>query len=184
MQLTLLLLFLGLAAAVVTVFIIVYRSSRKAEDNQAGMANALQKRFWFILILVVVLSFFFSITLPKSPYYFFAEEQPSTVIHVASRQFDFIMSHHAIDPANPVGESSIVIAPNELVEFRVTSLDVNHGFAIYNENKQIVAQTQAMPGYVNNLRWKFREPGVYTVYCLEYCGMGHQIMKTSFTVKR
>lgn len=183
MQNSLLLLFLILAGIIIIIFTYVFLSSKREEQKQDGMQNALQKRFWFILILFIVLAIFASITIPKSPYFIFADEQPAKVIHVASRQFYFIMSSQAIDPENPVSDASIEVPLNELVEFRVTSLDVNHGFAIYNPANELIAQTQAMPGYVNRLRWKFTEPGNYDVYCLEYCGMAHQGMKTSFIVK-
>lgn len=68
------------------------------------------------------------------------------------------------------------------VEFRVTSADVNHGFAIYGPDGRIVAQTQAMPSYANKLVHTFAQPGTYTVQCLEYCGIGHGPMKTTFEV--
>lgn len=68
------------------------------------------------------------------------------------------------------------------VEFRVTSADVNHGFAIYSPQGRIVTQTQAMPGYTNRLVHNFSEPGTYTVQCLEYCGIGHDPMKTTIEV--
>lgn len=68
------------------------------------------------------------------------------------------------------------------VEFRVTSEDVNHGFAIYSPEGHIVAQTQAMPSYSNKLLHTFDKPGTYTVQCLEYCGIGHGPMKASFEV--
>ncbi len=182
MQNSLLLLFLILAGIIIIIFTYVFLSSKRDEKNQNGMQNALQKRFWFILILFIILAIFASITIPKSPYFIFADEQPAKIIHVASRQFYFIMSYQAIDPENPVSETLIEVPVNELVEFRVTSLDVNHGFAIYNPANELIAQTQAMPGYVNRLRWKFTEPGNYDIYCLEYCGMAHQGMKTSLIV--
>lgn len=68
------------------------------------------------------------------------------------------------------------------VEFRVTSDDVNHGFAIYSPDGRIVTQTQAMPGYTNKLVYTFDQPGTYTVQCLEYCGVAHQFMKTTLKV--
>lgn len=68
------------------------------------------------------------------------------------------------------------------VEFRVTSTDVNHGFAIYAPNGRIVTQTQAMPGYTNQLLYTFEEPGTYTVQCVEYCGIGHGPMRTTLEV--
>jgi cytochrome c oxidase subunit 2 len=68
------------------------------------------------------------------------------------------------------------------VEFRVTSADVNHGFAIYSPEGRIVTQVQAMPGYTNKLLYTFHEPGTYTVQCLEYCGLGHAPMRTTLEV--
>lgn len=68
------------------------------------------------------------------------------------------------------------------VEFRVTSADVNHGFAIYSPDGHILSQTQAMPGYTNKLIYTFSQPGTYTIQCLEYCGMGHEPMKSTIEV--
>ncbi|WP_417252355.1 hypothetical protein [Castellaniella sp.] len=70
----------------------------------------------------------------------------------------------------------------QVVEFRVTSKDVNHDFAIYGPDGNIVAQTQAMPGFTNKLLYQFEKAGAYTVQCLEYCGVGHGLMKTTITV--
>ncbi len=183
MQYSILFLFLFLAIFSIMVFTYIYLSSKKATEQDSGMKNPLRKRFLFLLILVVVLGIFASVTIPRSPYFLFADETPSKVIHVAARQFSFVMSDKAIDPESPAGNDSIELLTNELVEFRVTSLDVNHGFAIYDMGNKLIAQTQAMPGYVNRLRWKFDEPGEYTILCLEYCGMAHQVMRASLTVK-
>ncbi len=183
MQNSILLLFLVLAGLSTLVFTFVYLSSKKAGENENGISNPLRTRFWFLLILFVILGIFASVTIPRSPYFLFADETPARVIHVSAMQFAFLMSEKAIDPENPVGEASIELPANKLVEFRVTSLDVNHGFAIYDQSDRLIAQTQAMPGYVNRLRWKFKEPGNYTVLCLEYCGMAHQVMRASLTIK-
>lgn len=74
------------------------------------------------------------------------------------------------------------VSAGSVVEFRVTSADVNHGFAIYGPDGLIVAQTQAMPGYTNKLLHTFTQPGTYTVQCLEYCGLGHGPMKITLEV--
>ncbi len=181
-QSSILLLFLILAGLATIVFSYIYLSSLNVDESKQGMDNPLKKRFWFILILFVILAIFTSVTLPKSPYFLFANETPAKVIHVDASQFTFYMSEKAIDPKSPKGDA-IELPANQLSEFRVTSLDVNHGFAIYNSANRLITQTQAMPGYVNRLRYKFAEPGNYNVFCLEYCGMAHQIMKTSFVVK-
>lgn len=183
MQHSILLLFLILAGISTLVFTYVYLSSKKVNNTEQGMVNPLRKRFWFLLILFVILGIFASVTIPKSPYYLYENENPFRVIHVATMQFSFLLSNNAIDPKNPAGDPAIELPVNELIEFRVTSLDVNHGFGIYDKSNKLIAQTQAMPGYVNRLRWKFTEPGNYTILCLEFCGMAHQSMRSSFTVK-
>ena len=68
------------------------------------------------------------------------------------------------------------------MQFNVTSLDVNHGFAIYDPNDRIVTQAQAMPGFTNRLLYTFKEPGKYRVMCLEYCGLAHHAMVAEFEV--
>lgn len=168
----------GLAAIV---FLYIFLSSKKSGQSVEGMANPLRKRFWFSLILLVVLGIFVSVTIPKSPYYLFAKETPSKVIHVTAMQFAFIISEKPIDFKN-TSANPIELPADKLIEFRVTSQDVNHGFAIYNDENRLIAQTQAMPGYMNRLRYKFK-PGKYDVFCLEYCGMAHQGMRSSFNVK-
>ncbi len=183
MQHSILIFFVILALIIIGVFIYVFMSSVNADVESKGMKNALHKRGWFLLILAVVLAMFASITIPKSPYFAFAKDVPARVVHVATGQFYFMMSYNAIDPKNPSSDPSIEVPVNEVVEFRVTSLDVNHNFGIYDSHNVLIAQTQAMPGYVNRLRYKFTTPGDYNIFCLEYCGSGHQVMRASFTVK-
>ena len=60
--------------------------------------------------------------------------------------------------------------------------DVNHNFAIYAPDGRIAIQTQAMPGYVNKLLYTFHTPGTYKIRCLEYCGIGHDVMTTDIQV--
>ncbi|WP_310626521.1 hypothetical protein [Limnohabitans sp.] len=70
----------------------------------------------------------------------------------------------------------------EVIEFRVSSEDVNHGFALYDEQQHMLAQIQAMPGFVNKVRHRFTAPGVYKVLCLEYCGVAHHGMVADIQV--
>jgi cytochrome c oxidase subunit II len=43
---------------------------------------------------------------------------------------------------------------------------------------------QAMPGYDNKLDLTLHQAGVYRIRCLEYCGLNHSTMESSFTVTR
>jgi cytochrome c oxidase subunit 2 len=76
----------------------------------------------------------------------------------------------------------VTVPSGRPVEFHVSSADVNHGFAIYDPELKIVAQTQGMPGYTNVLHVKFDRAGTYRVLCLEYCGLAHHKMMTEITV--
>jgi cytochrome c oxidase subunit II len=78
--------------------------------------------------------------------------------------------------------SELRLPAGESIAFHVTSGDVNHGFAIYDEDLRLIAQTQAMPGYVNVLRVRFPKPGTYRVLCLEYCGLVHHGMAATLEV--
>ena len=94
----------------------------------------------------------------------------------------------AVQPVEVLGEQwAWTITPTtfrvgQTAEFHVTSKDVNHGFALYDPDMHIVAETQAMPGYINVLRYTFSKPGVYQVLCLEYCGVAHHVMTAEIKV--
>ena len=68
------------------------------------------------------------------------------------------------------------------MQFRVSSADINHGFALYDPEMRLVAQTQAMPGYTNTLNYTFDRAGTYKVLCLEYCGIAHHNMVSEIKV--
>ena len=115
MQSSILILFLVLAGISALIFTFVYFSSTRAGNEEQGLSNPLRKRFWFILILFVILGIFASVTIPRSPYFLFADEVPARVIHVSAMQFAFLMSDKAIDPKNPVGEDSIKLPADKLI---------------------------------------------------------------------
>lgn len=175
-------IFLVSAILISGIFIVIFRSSLPSANNQKEVQNPKQKRFFFFALLAFVLIVLLTITIPKSPYFLFAKDTPAQVVYVNAQQFLYHMAYKEIDPLAPE-DDDIELPVNATVEFRVTSTDVNHGFAIYNERAELVTQTQAMPGYVNRLRWQFAEPGKYNILCLEYCGAGHHSMRASFTVK-
>jgi len=134
-----------------------------------------------VLVIILVL------TMPHMPYPG-ADQRPDRVVFVAAKQFAFgISDQPMINEAE--WEAATYATPVEvpvgaLIEFRVSSLDVNHGFGIYSPSGALIGQVQAMPGYVNRLRARFTEPGTYNVLCLELCGMTHHRMRGVFQVVR
>ena len=68
------------------------------------------------------------------------------------------------------------------VRFDVTSIDVNHGFGLYDPHGHLIGSVQAMPGYHNELDLTLNEAGLYRIRCLELCGVNHSTMQNTFTV--
>lgn len=68
------------------------------------------------------------------------------------------------------------------VVFSLTATDVNHGFGVIDKEGTLLFQTQAMPGYVNQVKYVFAEPGTYRVICMEFCSVGHHAMTSEFQV--
>lgn len=154
-------------------FIFVIVQSRKpADDEERRKANhtAHVLQGWLFAVLVVV----------------FVVGSWATLRHFPiPPQHGSLDAQQTVDVVGRIWSWQLTpdtIKTGSVVEFRVTSVDVNHGFAIYAPDGRIVTQTQAMPGYTNKLLYTFTEPGTYTVQCLEYCGIGHAPMHTTFTV--
>lgn len=164
-------MFLLLATEAALVFIGVVLSTSFPSEDEVGIHRHgyAARRIWFIFIAVFMLAAFVS-TVPFFPYLpkVAAAQGPALRVPVIAQQFTFLMpSHFPLD---------------QRIIFEVTSRDVNHDFGIYNSAGDLIAQVQAMPNYVNDLEVTFREPGRYTVRCLEYCGVGHSGMDKEFSV--
>ncbi len=153
-------------------FVVVRARTSLAADVVKSKSHAL-RRVLFVLFLVTLLVFLV-VTLPRFPYYALrvaALGPPADTVSVTGLQWAWTLSHDTVPAGVPV-------------EFDVSALDVNHGFGIYDAAGRILGQVQAMPGYTNKLVYRFTEPGVYTVRCLEYCGVGHHVMLTTVSVVR
>lgn len=135
--------------------------------TRADGARALH-RAWFIGLLTAVIAAFI-ISIYWFPYPTTAESKSFPHFSVVAQQY-----HFQVPAEVPV---------NTHIMFDVTSIDVNHGFGIYDSNGTLLGQVQAMPNYVNHLPFYFNRIGRYTIRCLEYCGIGHPAMLASFRVK-
>ena len=168
--------FLAVAGLLVMIFIYVAFSTRRARDIDYHAAYSLRQKFFFVLL--VVLLFGLGMTLGKTPYPK-ANDLPDKVVFVVGKQPEDFAGR---DVETDVIEGRDRPPPQVRKTFR-QALDVNHGFGVYSPDGRLIAQTQAMPGYVNRLRVRFTQPGRYNVLCLELCGMGHHRMRGVFEVK-
>ncbi|KIL36106.1 cytochrome C oxidase subunit II [Cohnella kolymensis] len=74
---------------------------------------------------------------------------------------------------------TLEVPAGSTVDFKVTSSDVVHGFSIVGTNVNIMV----VPGEVSQISHTFDKPGEYLILCNEYCGTGHEYMKTTIVVK-
>ncbi|NLM30826.1 MAG: cytochrome c oxidase subunit II [Methanomicrobiales archaeon] len=150
----------------------VMRSSRERvgyEEITEGL-ELLRRRLFSVIVLAALVVFLGTqAILPYQPVRDVTVGQPAIVINATTSQFAFTLSNTTIPAHVPV-------------EFAVTSLDVNHGFGIFDPDGRIIAQTQSMPGYTNRLIVNFTRTGQYRIHCLEYCGVDHWGMEAFFDV--
>ncbi len=151
--------------------IVVARSGRAAPlEELEGAERRVRIGLLGGLAGVSIVVFFLTLRwLPFTPARAAKLGAPQVTVTVTGMQWGWMFSRRQIPEGVPV-------------EFAVTARDVNHGFAIYDSSGRLLTQVQAMPGYTNRLIYVFREPGTYTVRCLEYCGVGHDVMTASLTV--
>ena len=157
-------------AAVVALGALVWGSTlgRNRETNLHTLAE--REKTWFGIVVVLLIGLLFG-TIFFTPYSRGAEGGNSDqIVDVNAQQFAFVM------PATP-------LKAGKEVEFRLTSSDVNHAFAVFDSSHKFLFQVQIIPGKTQLYRYTF-EPGVYTVECFEYCGVGHDAMASRFTVTR
>lgn len=148
-------------------FVIKYSSSTAEYSPIQEKSSTLRKRIFIVTTLVVVPVML--LTLTDMPYAKALATKDAIQVRAVGQ-----MWHWSIEP-------NVVPAGTPIV-FSVTSTDVNHGFGIYDASMRLVAQTQAMPGYINELAHIFEQPGTYKVLCLEFCGSAHHVMAAEITV--
>lgn len=158
-----------LIAVIAGVFIHVVRQSQFADDEHTTAAAASKWRgrvFWTLgLLFVPIIAY----SLTGLPYRVADAAQAPIVVEAKGYQWRWELSRNVV----PVGQP---------IEFHVTADDVNHGFSLYDADLKLKAQTQAMPGVTNVLRYTFTAPGTYKVLCLEYCGLAHHNMTAEIQV--
>jgi cytochrome c oxidase subunit 2 len=170
-------IFIASALIIIAVFGAVALSTRRPQQVDYAKANRL--RLVAFASLGAVLAMFLAFTLPHLPYAADARA-PEHIVHAVGKQYAWSLTDHAgptLDTWDSTFSPTVTVPVGAPIEFRVTTLDVNHGFSLYAPDGRLIAQTQAMPGYLNRLRVTFDQPGTYTVLCLEFCGMSHHRMR-------
>jgi cytochrome c oxidase subunit 2 len=149
--------------------LVVARSTHGNGPEQAADVGRLRdtERTWFVAVVLMLVALVVA-TIFFTPYGRSAGKD-AQVVDVEAVQFAWLL------PARPV-------KANREVEFRLTSKDVNHSFAVYTEGGKLLFQVQVMPGRTQKYVYTFKQPGSYRVLCLEYCGVDHDAMQNRLEV--
>lgn len=172
------------AFVVVLVVLFVILTSNTGEDKVTAKKKVYHYRkryFWGLIAIFLIATLISFKFMPYSTTYDADEE----IVTVVGFQWGWklVQGTSKESPQDLTGSNEITLPMNTNVKFVVTSIDVNHNFAIYDKDGQCVAQTQAMPGYHNKLAYNFKRPGEYKILCLEYCGVPHAFMVGSIHIK-
>ena len=118
--------FLGVAGLLVAMFVYTAVSTRHARDIDYHSAYALRRRLLYVLLAVLVAGL--GMTLAKTPYPR-ENDIPEQVVFVVGKQFSFGISALPITNDDEylaaTYSTPVQVAAGSLVEFRVTSFDVN-----------------------------------------------------------
>ncbi len=162
----------GMGVVTLGFIYVIHQAGKPADDaatRQTAHTSSVLRRWLFGALLIIFVGGTYA-TLRHFP---IAPQNAPLGIHqvvdVVGQQWSWQITPDTVRAGSPV-------------EFRVTSRDVNHGFAIYAPDGRIATQTQAMPGFTNKLVHTFTQSGTYRIMCLEYCGIGHAPMTSEITV--
>jgi cytochrome c oxidase subunit 2 len=164
-QSNVLLISLVLMAVVAGFFISAVRANRKPDTG--APREVVRTRFIYALLTVGVIVT--AVSLRPWPHAISAANGPSATVNVTGAMWYWEIDRETV----PLGVPVI---------FNARTTDVTHGFGVMDSQDRLLFQTQAMPGYVNQVEHVFRQPGVYRVVCMEYCGVAHHAMTNEFTV--
>ena len=95
------------------------------------------------------------------------------VVNVTGQQWVWTFSY----PGSHVTSDELYLPENREVEFRITSVDVTHGFWVANFGVQV----DANPGVITTIHTTPNRLGDFIVRCEQFCGLNHAFMDPSVT---
>jgi len=169
---------MGTLISAVAIIAVIYSTRHSEEGDSHALAK--YEKHWVVMIVIIFMAFSIS-TLGYFPYpYAHSNIKPNMIVDVQAEQFSWCLT-----PSPRWGTPCVANLPipvGSTVFFNVTSIDVTHGFGVYDAAGAIIFQVQVMPQYYNNIMYQFTTPGIYYIRCLEFCGYGHYGMISAFNV--
>jgi cytochrome c oxidase subunit II len=165
--------FFLLILVILVAFVIKYRHREGEPVLDAPKHNtALELTWTFIPTVLVVIIFVYGF----KGYMRMSVPPPDAYpIDVTAHMWDF---GYTYPNGTQVAAKELTVPVNRPIEFIMTSNDVIHGFymPVFRVKKDIV------PGRYHKIWIMPTVPGVYDIYCTQYCGQDHSSMRGKITV--
>ncbi|MGZ4380977.1 MAG: hypothetical protein ACXVZ2_11075 [Gaiellaceae bacterium] len=164
---TLIAVFYGVVVVISVGVVVAVAASTISRGPMDAVKAAHRERNWLFIVIALLVVLLFG-TIFFIPY---GKTAPrgTQVVDVTAYQFGWLVSQKTVKANVPV-------------QFVLHSKDVSHDFGVYDSSGVYQFQVGIVPDYTQKVLHTFKKPGRYDVLCLEYCGLDHAKMQTSFEV--
>jgi cytochrome c oxidase subunit 2 len=154
-------------------FVFKYRRKQKDENGAYIVGNTGLEVLWTIIPMIII------ILLGVQSWAVFNDLRnvPKDYFEVKSVGFMYGFEMYSPEGIKTINELRVPVGN---VKVNLTSKDVIHDFAI----PHFRTREDMVPGENTYLWFAAKEPGVYPVYCAEFCGAGHSSMLAKVIVMK
>ncbi|HTX40275.1 MAG TPA: cytochrome c oxidase subunit II [Acidobacteriaceae bacterium] len=156
---------LGAVAALVVTFSIRYRQSRHPVATQIEGSTLLEATWTIIPLILFMITFVWGALL----YFRIYSPPPNAMnIYVVGKQWMWKIEH----PGGQHEINALHIPINRPIQLTLISQDVFHSFSV----PAFRVKREVIPGRYNTVWFEATKPGVYHLFCTQYCGTLHSQM--------
>jgi cytochrome c oxidase subunit 2 len=156
---------LGAVAFLVTFFSIRYRQSRNPVATQIEGSTLLEATWTIIPLILFMVTFVWGALL----YFRIYSPPPNAMnIYVVGKQWMWKVEH----PGGQHEINALHIPINQPIQLTLISQDVFHSFSV----PAFRVKREVIPGRYNTVWFEATTPGVYHLFCTQYCGTLHSQM--------
>ena len=151
----------------------LWRYHEKRNPQAADIRGNLKLEIiWMVIPLIIVLSMFYY---GWESYMGLRNVPPDALnIDVKARMFDWEFDY----PSGKQSQNVMVVPEGKAVRLNIESEDVIHSISI----PAFRIKVDAVPGLPTYAWFQADKPGEYTVFCTEYCGVGHSDMTATLKI--
>jgi cytochrome c oxidase subunit 2 len=164
-----------LVALVAAYFVARYHRRPQQEPVVPNPKSAEPPRlmaFWFELVVIAFLLMLFVGWWVIGFRQFVHMETPprdAMTVYVVGKQWMWTFAY----PNGRTSNAALYVPVHQPVQLLLSSRDVIHSFFV----PDFRVKKDAIPGRMTSMWFEATEPGIYPIFCTEYCGEGHSTMR-------